>query len=254
MSSRFPSYEFLFVHEANVYDRVFINAGYCSSVRDRFGRIAEDVMPLTYDCHGQVIETDHRHLSQSSNEESVETREGMTCEDMLTAEFRSQQATQIKAQNIVLQARHQPTYVDQSNDNVLHALSRLKAGNDTLLNLGFTASDPSTQRQGKLILMSLEYFIPRGVDLNLHNRDGCFPLKAFICERPRGEEETGATLSKYLDAILWRDSKARIPNNVNVNLKDREGATALHAAAIRGRPDSVRTLIEAGGNVNAKSG
>jgi ankyrin repeat protein len=37
-------------------------------------------------------------------------------------------------------------------------------------------------------------------------------------------------------------------------MKDREGATALHSAAILGRPDSVRSLIEAGANVNARSG
>jgi len=45
-----------------------------------------------------------------------------------------------------------------------------------------------------------------------------------------------------------------VPNHVNVNMKDREGATALHAAAVRGRPDSVRSLVEAGGCVNARSG
>lgn len=250
----FAVYKFPYVREANTYHRIFLNAGYCSSVRDRFGRTAEDVVPLIYDCHGQVIETDHRHSSQSSNENFVETRAGMTCEDMLAAELRSQQVKQIKAQDIVLQARHQPTYVDPSNDNILHALSRLKAGNDTLLSLGFNANDSNFQRQGNLILLSLEYFIPRGVDLNLHNLDGCFPLKAFVCERPWEDAETGATLSRYIDAILWKDSKARVPNNINVNLKDREGATALHAAASRGKPDSVRSLIEAGGNVNARSG
>jgi hypothetical protein len=36
-------------------------------------------------------------------------------------------------------------------------------------------------------------------------------------------------------------------------MKDREGFTALHSAAILGRPDSVRSLIEAGACVNARS-
>jgi hypothetical protein len=36
-----------------------------------------------------------------------------------------------------------------------------------------------------------------------------FPLAAFIRERPvQGVEsdETGATMSKYLDALLWKDT------------------------------------------------
>jgi ankyrin repeat protein len=61
-------------------------------------------------------------------------------------------------------------------------------------------------------------------------------------------------MSKYLDALLWKNSKERNSNNINVNMKDREGATALYCAAIRGRPDSTRSLIEAGANVNARLG
>jgi ankyrin repeat protein len=61
-------------------------------------------------------------------------------------------------------------------------------------------------------------------------------------------------MSKYLDAILWKTTNERIFNNINVNMKDREGATALHCAAVRGRPDSTRSLIEAGANVNARLG
>lgn len=67
-------------------------------------------------------------------------------------------------------------------------------------------------------------------------------------------KETGATMSKYLDTILGKDLEERLRNKVKVNMKDREGATALHSAAILGRPDSVRSLIEAGANVNARSG
>jgi hypothetical protein len=37
-------------------------------------------------------------------------------------------------------------------------------------------------------------------------------------------------------------------------MRNREGATALYYAAIRARPDSVRSLIEAGANVNARLG
>ena len=252
----FNVYDFPCVREANTYLRMFINAGYLPTVRDRFGRTAEDVIPLNYDCHGQVIETDHRRPSRASNENFGAVQEGMTCDDILTADFHAQQVKQIKAQNILLEARRRPTYVDPtSNDNVLHALSRLKSSNDTLLNLEhFMSTTPHHPREGNHIFTNLNYFIPLNVDLNLHNRHGNFPLKAFICERPWEDAETGATLCKYLDTILWKDARARVPNHVNVNMKDREGATALHAAAVRGRPDSVRSLVEAGGCVNARSG
>jgi ankyrin repeat protein len=61
-------------------------------------------------------------------------------------------------------------------------------------------------------------------------------------------------MSKYLDTILGKDLEERLRNKVKVDMNDREGATALHAAAILGRPDSVRSLIEAGACVNARSG
>lgn len=61
-------------------------------------------------------------------------------------------------------------------------------------------------------------------------------------------------MSKYLDLILWKNIKEHLHNNINVDMKDREGATALHCAAVRGRPDPTRSLIEAGANVNARLG
>ena len=61
-------------------------------------------------------------------------------------------------------------------------------------------------------------------------------------------------MSKYLDAILWKNVKERLSNKISVNMKDRNGATALYYAAVCGRPDSTRSLIEAGANVNARLG
>ena len=166
---------------------------------------------------------------------------------------------QIKAQEVVLEARRNPAYVDpETGDNVLHALSRLKSSNDTLLWLEhFYSRDNNAglyKREGNQILLNIKYFIQKGINLNLYNREGSHPLKSFICDRPSEENETGATRSKYLDAILWKDCMERVSNDVNVNMKDREGATALHSAAVLGRPDSVRSLITAGANVNARSG
>jgi len=104
------------------------------------------------------------------------------------------------------------------------------------------------------LLQKVEDFVSKDVDLNLHNRDRHSPLAAFIQERPclgPQNEESGAILSKYLDALLWKDTRRRIPNRINVNMRNRAGASALYYAAIRARPDSVRSLIEAGANVNA---
>lgn len=239
--------------------RMFQDAGYPPTLRDRFGRTARDIAPLTYDCHGQVIDAAPVKLDGSVSQNSEGIQEGMTCEDLITADWRLQRVKQIKAQNILHEARLNPGYRDpESDDNVLHALSRLKSSNDTLLNLAHFDSPDATMkpqnREGNQVLLNLEHFVPRGVDLNLQNREGDYPLKSFICDRPWEDNETGATMSKYLDAMLWKSLKQRVKNNINVNLKDREGSTALHCAAVRGRPDSVRSLIEAGANVNARSG
>lgn len=237
---------------------IFTNAGYHSTFPDRFGRTPHDIVPLNYDCHGQVIDPIPVN-SFHRGREKAKVSEMTTGEGLTSSEWRLPQVKQIKSQNVVLEARHHPVHVDpETGDNALHALSRLKSSNDILLRLEhFNSSDIKFdlhKREGHQILLNLEYFIPRGVDLNLHNLEGSHPLKSFICDRPLEENETGATISKYLDAILWKDSMERVCNNVNVNMKDREGATALHCAAVRGRPDSVRSLIAAGANVNARSG
>jgi hypothetical protein len=184
----------------------------------------------------------------------MKTREGSGF-----ADWRLRNVKQIKSQEVVHQARRHPAYVDaETGDNALHALSKLKASNDILLQLEhFSSRDTRVdlhKREGHQILLNLEYFLSKGIDLNLHNRDGSHPLKSYICDRPPEENETGATISKYLDTLLWKDCSGRVSNDINVNMKDREGAIALHNAAARGRPDAVRSLIAAGANVNARSG
>jgi hypothetical protein len=238
---------------------MFTNAGYHSTFPDRFGRTPLDIAPLHYDCHGQVIDEDPLNLFHKGKEKERVSEELTTEAHRFFPDWRLQHVKQIKSQNVVLEARNNLTHVDpETGDNVLHALSRLKSGNDILLRLEhFNPSDKnidSHNREGNQILLNLEYFVPRGVDLNLHNLEGSHPLKSFIIDRPLGENETGATISKYLDKILWKDAMERVRNKVNVNMKDREGATALHCAAVHGRPDAVRSLIAAGANVNARSG
>jgi hypothetical protein len=214
--------------------RIFSDAGFSSTVLNRFGQTAEDVIPLKYDCHGQVIDGNSTHGFHDINDHT-EAEEAITCNSLILDEWRANHLKQIQAHAIIAKAHQQPRYIDpETGNNVVHALSRLKSRND--------------------ILLYLECFIPRSVDLNLHNREGKPPLLSFICDRPWEESETGATMSKYLDALLWKNSKGRSSNNINVNMKDREGATALYCAAIRGRPDSIRSLIEAGANVNARLG
>ncbi|KAG4441580.1 hypothetical protein IFR05_002965 [Cadophora sp. M221] len=152
--------------------------------------------------------------------------------------FAMNQSRQQRAYEIFGRATDEPSYVDpDTGDNVLHALARLRLS-----------------EKGSL-LSKIRKFISKDVDLNVHNREKDTPLTAFIRERPFSRvesDETGATMSKYLDALLWKDARRRVPNKINVNLKNREGATALYYAAVRARPDSVRSLIEAGANVNSR--
>jgi hypothetical protein len=150
----------------------------------------------------------------------------------------SNQDSQQKAFQILERSEKDISYVDpETGDNILHALARIQLNSTTAL------------------LSKIRDVTSKGVDLNLHNRNRSSPLAAFIVDRPFQEHvENGAVLSKYLDALLWKDAQRRIPNAINVNMRNREGATALYYAATRGRPDSVRSLIEAGANVNATIG
>ncbi len=193
------------------------------------------MVPLTYGCHGQVINpvVCTRFLDVTHSPEEAVPHKAYN--ELSTEEKPAHHITQIKAHTIIAKAHQQARYVDlETGDNVIHALSRLRSAHD--------------------ILENLECFNQKDIDLNLHNREGRPPLVSLICNRSCDEYETGATMSKYLDAILWKTTNERIFNNINVNMKDREGATALHCAAVRGRPDSTRSLIEAGANVNARLG
>jgi hypothetical protein len=158
--------------------------------------------------------------------------------DLKSSDFTYNQLKQQQAFQIMERSNMDSSHVDpETGDNILHALSRIQLNSATAL------------------LSKIQDATANGADLNLHNRDGYSPLVAFIVNRPFQEHsETGAILSKYLDALLWKDNKRRIPNKINVNMRNRKGATALYYAAIRGRLDSVRSLIEAGANVNARLG
>ncbi|KAG0645503.1 Ankyrin repeat-containing cofactor 2 [Hyphodiscus hymeniophilus] len=149
---------------------------------------------------------------------------------------------QQRFKDLLHRAWAEPSYVDpETGDNALHALSRIQ-----LRQVGSYMK----------MLSSIRAFARKDdLDLNLQNRDQESPLTSIVRHRPAqgmGSHETGATMSKYLDALLWKDPLQRLPNKINVNMRNRKGATALYYAAIRGRPDSVRSLIEAGANVNAK--
>lgn len=134
-----------------------------------------------------------------------------------------------------------------TKDGALHALSRVNMEDE----------EASSQRIN--ILQYLKDFVSKGVNLNHHNRDGDHPLSAFICNRNQRTEdqgiETGPTTAKFLEVLLWKNGKRGTSsdlNNINVDMMNRRGATALYEAATRAQPESVRSLIEAGANVNAR--
>jgi ankyrin repeat protein len=147
---------------------------------------------------------------------------------------------QMNAYNTIVKAHKNPHYVDSTTkDTVLHALSRVNVQSRGIM-------------QKNDIIQDLLQFVTRGVNLNRHNRDGHHPLAAFICNQGFRGSETGATMAKYIDILLWKGGKHGDRNDINVNMMNRDGATALYEAAIQAQSDSVRSLIEAGANVNAR--
>jgi hypothetical protein len=160
-------------------------------------------------------------------------------------EFTFNQKQQERAWEIIgLATSGQPLYVDpETGDNPWHALSRLSV--DVL---------PRDE-----LLRKIQLFLSLGVDLNLPNKEREYPLVAFIRGRPSlkpTNDETGAQRSKYLEFLIWKDPRARgrVPNLINVNIRDRYGASALYYAALLGQPECVKSLIERGANVNARLG
>ena len=159
----------------------------------------------------------------------------------LESEWMLQFLGEINAHNIIGVAYNNPGYVDpETGDTVINALSRVNTGR-----LDFKSEE---------LLEHLRLFAAKGVSLNRHNYDGYHPLASFTFDRVSDSIETGTIMSMYLDALLWKDPERRISNHINVNMKTRDGVTALYNAAVRARLDSVRSLIEAGANVNARLG
>jgi ankyrin repeat protein len=147
---------------------------------------------------------------------------------------------QMNAYNTWVEAHKNPHYIDSiTKDTVMHALSRVNVQSRGVM-------------QKNDIIQDLRQFVTKGVNLNWHNRDGHHPLAAFICNQDFRGSETGATMAKYIDILLWKGGKHGDRNDINVNMMSRNGATALHEAAIQAQSDTVRSLIEAGANVNAR--
>jgi hypothetical protein len=150
------------------------------------------------------------------------------------------QLKQMNAYNTIVKAHENPRYMDSTTkDTVLHALSRV-----------IVPSRGVMQRND--IIQDLRQFVARGVNLNWHNRDGHHPLAAFICNQDFRGSETGATMAKYIDIVLGKGAKHDDGNDINVNMMTRSGSTALCEAAMQAQSDPVRSLIEAGANVNAR--
>jgi ankyrin repeat protein len=135
---------------------------------------------------------------------------------------------------LIFEASHNPHFVDErTQDTVLHALSIVR-------------------RPSHEIIRYLREFVVKGVNLNQHNRDGHHPLAAFIRNQSLRGSETGATMAKYIDILLQKDGKHSDCREINVNMMSRDGRTALYEAAVRAQSDTVRSLIEAGANVNTR--
>jgi hypothetical protein len=144
------------------------------------------------------------------------------------------------AYHTIAEAYNKPhSFDNNTRDTILHSLAKLNTESGGIVHT-------------KDIIQFLRHFVTEGVNLNWHNRDGHHPLSAFICYKGRRGSETGATLVEYLDALLWKDGKTGELNNINVNMVNGRGATALYEAAVRGEWESVQSLIRARANVNAR--
>jgi ankyrin repeat protein len=140
----------------------------------------------------------------------------------------------------IIQAYGNPHSFDRkTKDTILHALSRVNV-------------EACGSIQSSDMIKYLHDFVTKGVNRNWHNAEGQTPLTAFIYNKDLRGSETGATMAKYIDVILWKDCEPFRNNEINVDMMNRRGATALYEAAIRGQAHSVRSLIEAGANVNAR--
>ena len=204
---------------------IFTRNGFPPIVLNRFGKSAKDICPSTYQ-YGQTMFAADTFNTMGTSHPEFESS-GMS-------EWEQNVLKQMNASNIIIQAHHNPHYVDSTTkDTILHALSRgVMQKND--------------------IIEDLHQFVAKGVNLNRHNRDGHHPLAAFICHQDFRGSETEATLARYIDILLWNGGKHSHHNDINVNMMSRNGATALYEAAVQAQSDTVRSLIEAGANVNAR--
>ncbi len=117
---------------------------------------------------------------------------------------------------------------NKTKDTIIHALSRVN-------------EKSKDNVQGQDIIEYLRLFVEQGEKFNWHNRDGHHPLSALVCNQ---------TLARYIDHLLWKDPSRRVRNDINVDMMNRRGATALYEAATRAQLDCVQSLIEAKANVN----
>jgi hypothetical protein len=203
---------------------------------NRFGKTADGLVPQNCTSGSKVISVNSFN-SATLQEHDIDVTEppGLESEWML------QFVREINAHNVIAIAHNNPKYVDpETGDTAINALSRVNTGRPDF--------------KSKELLEHLQLFVSKGVSLNRHNQGGYHPLASFTFDRVSDNIETGATMSMYLDALLWKDPERRISNHINVNMKTRDGATALYNAAVRARLDSVRSLIEAGANVNVRLG
>jgi len=214
------------VNHADIEYRFFRDHGCSWTVLDRFGKSPKDIWPRDYR-NGQTMYAAETFKGIDREVSDLESSRMSTWEkDVLR---------QMDAGNFLMfEAQNNPQKVDgTTKDTVLHALSIVKM--------------PSHE-----IIRYLRDFVVKGVNLNRHNRDGLHPLAAFICNQGFRGNETGATMAKYIDILLRKGGKHGDHGDVNVNMMNREGKTALFEAAIRAQSATVRSLIETGANVNAR--
>ena len=148
------------------------------------------------------------------------------------------------------------------------------------LNAFFDAGiNPNAQNSdGRTVLISaaargeldvVNVLLSRGVDVNIKDNRGYTALAhalearypevdEALLNRPEIDPNVGGLLDRpILLAYVWRDNKKATERllalGANVNLRDKDGDTALHGAAETGNVEIMRMLLDKGADPNAKN-
>ncbi|MBP7253331.1 MAG: ankyrin repeat domain-containing protein [Alphaproteobacteria bacterium] len=122
-------------------------------------------------------------------------------------------------------------------DNGADINARDRYGNDTALHW-------STNRDAASIL---PWLIAHGADIHATNKFGKTPLLCVVAYLPEDDGDNGTKAT----AVALRDCEALLSAGADINIRDGNGLTALHIAALNNFPEIGQYLITKGAHIDA---